>query len=317
MKKILIVAPEYMGYMVKVAEELRKHQNIEVIDIHIPIYKYTTLTTKFKNFFLKKISRDIKFKYRENYIKKIIGDQSFDSILIIRPDLLSIIFLKELKNKSKIFKTYFFDGIGRFPKKKKTITLFDEVFSFEPNDCKKYNFTFITNFIYEENSKSIKVNTEYNIFNITSYDKKRFSLLLKIASVLRQEQQPFKIIVKTHKKLNSQGLIEIITKPMPLHMVQNFIQKSICMLDLGVISKHKGLTFRIFEAIGLDKKVITNNTDIINYDFYNPQNILVITDGNPNIPITFLETAYVPIPKSIYQRYTLKSWVKTVFRELI
>ena len=47
MKKVLIIAPEYMGYIVKVAEELRKYQNIEVIDIHVPLFKYPNLTTKF------------------------------------------------------------------------------------------------------------------------------------------------------------------------------------------------------------------------------------------------------------------------------
>jgi hypothetical protein len=318
MKKVLIIAPEYMGYIVKVAEELRKHHNIEVIDIHVPVYKYPNIVTKFKNIFLKRFSKDVKFNFRENHINKIIGNQNFDSILIIRPDLLSINFLKELKTKSTIFKTYFFDGVHRFPKKIKTIPLFDEIFSFEPNDCKKYSFEFITNFIYEENPTSIiNPSTHYNVFNITSYDRKRFPLLLKIAALLKQQQQPFKIIVKTEKKIETKGLIEIISQSIPLDQVQSFIQQSICMLDLGVIHKHKGLTFRIFEAIGLNKKIITNNTDIVNYDFYNPQNILVISDENPIIPNNFLETAYNPIPQSIYKKYTLESWVKTVFRELL
>lgn len=89
------------------------------------------------------------------------------------------------------------------------------------------------------------------------------------------------------------------------------------MLDLGVIDKHKGLTFRIFEAMGLSKKIITNNPDIINYDFYNPQNILIINNENPIIPNHFLETEYTPVPKEIYNKYTLESWVKTVFKEII
>lgn len=317
MKKVLIIAPEYMGYIVKVALELRKCKDVEVIDIHIPVYKYPNIATKFQNLFLKKISKDLKFKYRENYISEIIGNQSFDTIFIIRPDLFSIIFLKKLKIKCKIFKTYFFDGVDRFPKKIKTIPLFDEVFSFEPKDCKKYGFTFITNFIYEGKFKTIyKQNTKYDVFNITSYDRKRYPLLLKIASLLKKQQQPYKFIVKTEKKIDNKGLLEIISESIPLNDVKTYIQKSKCMLDLAVIHKHQGLTFRVFEAMGLNKKIITNNKDIINYDFYNPQNILVINTENPVISNHFLNSPYDPVPESIYKKYTLKSWIRTVFKEL-
>ena len=40
MKKVLIIAPKFMGYMEKVAEELRKNNSLEITDIHIPEYKY-------------------------------------------------------------------------------------------------------------------------------------------------------------------------------------------------------------------------------------------------------------------------------------
>jgi hypothetical protein len=318
MKKVLIIAPEYMGYIAKVAEELRKNQNLEITDIHIPTFKYPNLKIKIKNFFLKKISRDVKFDYRKKYINTIIGDQLYDCTLVIRPDLFTNTYLKELKIKSTIFKSYFFDGIERFPQKIKTIPLFDEIFSFEPNDCIKYKLKFITNFIYEQNTKPLlKYNKTYNVFNITSYDKKRYILLLKIGTNLKQRKISFKIIVKKKGGKKNKGLIDIITQPISLEIVHNYIQESLCMLDLGVIDKHKGLTFRIFEAMGLSKKIITNNPDITNYDFYNPQNILIINNENPIIPNHFLETEYIPVPKEIYNKYTLESWVKTVFKEII
>lgn len=43
-----------MGYIVKVALELRKCKDVEVIDIHIPVYKYPNIATKFQNLFFKK-----------------------------------------------------------------------------------------------------------------------------------------------------------------------------------------------------------------------------------------------------------------------
>lgn len=318
MKKVLIVAPEYMGYIVKVADELRKNKDLEVTDIQIPTYKYSSLITKVKNFYLKRIAKDVKFKYRENYIKTVIKNETFDIILIIRPDLFSVESLVALKSKTKIFKTYFFDGIHRYPKKKKLLPLFDEIYSFEPSDCKEFGFKFITNFIYELETPNITAEPlKYSVFNITSFDRKRFATLLKIAKVLKSQQNVFKIIVKTSKKIPSTDLIEIIKKPIALEEVKLYIKQAACMLDLGVIDKHRGLTFRVFEALGYHKKIITNNSEIATYDFYNPQNILIIDDQNISIPNDFLNSPYAPIPEAILKKYRLSYWVETVFKEVI
>jgi hypothetical protein len=47
------------------------------------------------------------------------------------------------------------------------------------------------------------------------------------------------------------------------------------------------LIFRVFEALGYKKKLITNNQDITSYDFYNENNIFVITNENYQIPLDF------------------------------
>ena len=318
MKKALIIAPEYMGYIVKVADELRKKEDVEVVDIHIPIYKYSGISAKIKNFFYKKISKDLKFDFRSSYINTIIKDDHFDIILIIRPDLFSLKTLSDLKSRTKHFKTYFFDGIYRFPRQKATLHLFDDIFSFEPNDCKEFGFKFITNFIYDlEPSITETVAITYSVFNITSYDRKRYPILLKIAKILKNQKSIFKIIVKTNKEIPSDDLIEIIKEPISLEKVKLYIKQSACMLDLGVIEKHQGLTFRVFEAIGYHKKIITNNAEIATYDFYNPQNILIINEQNISIPTDFLTSAYIPIPDDIIKKYTLETWVKTVFKEVV
>jgi hypothetical protein len=318
MKKVLIIAPKFMGYMEKVAEELRKNNSLEITDIHIPEYKYPNLSLKVKNFFLKKIAKDLKFEYRENYIKKIIGNINYDTILIVRPDMLSFKNLEQLKSKTPLLKAYFFDGINHYQRKLKTLKYFNEVYSFEPGDCEKFGLIPITNFIYKEtqiNSESKKL--KYSVFNISSYDKKRFPILLKISSNLKNQRKDFKIIVKTNKKVFTNNLIEIILEPMSFEDIKLILMESICMLDLGQIKKHRGLTFRVFEAMGFHKKLITNNPDIINYDFYDPQNILIIDENNINIPDSFLYSSYNPIPKKIYEKYTLTTWVKTVFKEVL
>ncbi len=317
MKKALIIAPEYMGYTAKIADNLRK-KNIDTTAIHIPPYNYPSFSIRVQNFFLKIISKDIKFKHREIYIKKVIKDDHFDTILVIRPDLISTKMLQDLKERSQYLKTYFFDGIYRFPKKFKTLPYFDEIYSFEPSDCKKFGFIPITNFIYQESNFVKKKHTDYKykIFNITSYDRKRFHTLLKIAAQLKKQNHEYKIIIKTNKKIKSNVLIDYITKPMSLAEINVFLNNALCMLDLGVIQKHKGLTFRVFEAMGQSKKIITNNPEIVNYDFYNPQNILIIDEKNIKIPPAFFTSDYIQIPADVYNKYTINTWTNIVFSEL-
>ena len=74
-----------------------------------------------------------------------------------------------------------------------------------------------------------------------------------------------------------------------------------------------GLSFRIFEAMALEKKIITDNEKIKNYDFYNSNNILVLNKDFSNITKDFFETPYQPLPEKIYEKYTLEKWVERVF----
>jgi hypothetical protein len=65
--------------------------------------------------------------------------------------------------------------------------------------------------------------------------------------------------------------------------------------------------------MGLQKKLITTNSDIKNYDFYNPNNILIIDIKRPEIPKAFFENEYEKLPEDIYNKYTLSGWIKNVF----
>ncbi len=51
----------------------------------------------------------------------------------------------------------------------------------------------------------------------------------------------------------------------------------------------------------------------MNYDFYNPQNILVIDEDNIEIPEDFVTSTYIDIDDAILNKYSLDNWVKNVF----
>jgi hypothetical protein len=51
-----------------------------------------------------------------------------------------------------------------------------------------------------------------------------------------------------------------------------------------------GLTMRTIETLGAGRKLLTTNADVVNYDFYHPNNILVVNRNRIEIPESFIET---------------------------
>ena len=52
------------------------------------------------------------------------------------------------------------------------------------------------------------------------------------------------------------------------------------------------------------------------YDFYDPQNILVVdTSKEINVPIEFFESDYQEIDKNIADKYYIKNWVEKIIED--
>ena len=69
---------------------------------------------------------------------------------------------------------------------------------------------------------------------------------------------------------------------------------------------------RTIEMVGMNKKLITTNQTIKDYDFYNPKNISVVDRKNVVIDDEFLHTSYEPLSKEMYQKYSLQCWILEV-----
>ncbi len=72
-----------------------------------------------------------------------------------------------------------------------------------------------------------------------------------------------------------------------------------------------GLTIRALEALFLQKKLITNNPSAPKWDFYNPHNILVLTENTTEDELkSFLEGQMVVVESSIIQKHDVSSLLK-------
>ena len=96
--------------------------------------------------------------------------------------------------------------------------------------------------------------------------------------------------------------------------VLNVIEKSKSIIDIQH-TLQVGLTMRTIEVLGAKKKLFTTNKNVENYDFYNRSNMLIINRNKPKLNFDFLEKGYEEIDETIYEKYSLNSWLKTIFKD--
>lgn len=312
--KITIISHDDWGFNRQIADELERRGHI-VKNINFSTFKY-----KYPNFFYKIYNFILKGLIKKNlknihFGKEIIAlleenKEKQDIILTIKGDFIDPESVLEFKKFTQKSIAYFNDNTYRCPKIIRIIPHFDAVYSFEKDDCEKYNLKFIPNWICTPKVE-LKKELAYQIFNISSKDK-RFPVIRKIAADLKSKGIVYRIIVYDKKRNTVDPNIEFISKHMQIAEVNKYINDSNLLLDISR-KEQKGLTFRVFESLGLEKKLITTNSDIKNYDFYNPNNILIINEENPVIPIDFFTGEYEKIPEFILKKYTLGNWVDTIF----
>ncbi len=70
-----------------------------------------------------------------------------------------------------------------------------------------------------------------------------------------------------------------------------------------------GLSLRAMEALFFGKKLISNNLEILESDFYNPANIYVL-DHDARSLREFVDCPLEPVDPAIRDRYLLSNWLK-------
>jgi hypothetical protein len=312
-KRIAIITTHSFGYIDFLVEKLNKAQNVDLTYINIDSipFSYKNKISRITNSLLKLLSfSGLKEQNRTNFIKKsILKENLFDEILIIRPDKLERKALVFLRKNTFRMTCFLFDGIENFKNQKKTLSFFDTIYSYDKKDVEKYNFEFLTNYIYDDEIETKEITNL--AFNISSFDD-RFPFLEKLAHYLSKKGISFRFIIKKDKIFDHKN-IEISNKYLSIDEVKNIIASSLVLVDIQKQNQY-GLSFRVFEALGYKKKLITNNQDIVTYDFYNKNNIFVITEENYQVPLDFFQTDYVEIDMEILNKYKIENWIYKVFK---
>lgn len=313
--KITILGFDIWGYVGEIAKFLEK-QGHEVHFINSTLYQFPhrNILFKSKNFFAKTfLSKNLKKENRDAEISKLIkGNQDFT--LIVNPGEYNNKLLAKIRNSTNILVGWNYDSAKRKKITSFHTTIFDQLLTFDRIDAlKREELQFLPNFNYKEKTEISNQQFKYKAYTILNQDFYRLKILDRIAQQLKG--YPFLIQMKAKPIAGFAKEIEFLSDSLCFEKVGEYIQNSEIVLDILSKGKYaqKGLSFRVYEAMSYQKKMITNNIDIVNYDFYNPKNIFVIEDVEKIvIPKLFLDGKYEPIPESIYNRYTLEHWCETL-----
>jgi hypothetical protein len=274
--KICIISFDYWNYDHHIVKKLQE-KGIDASHINMGTYKYKNFGERASNAISKIfLNKNIKHVKRQEYVVntlKKLGPQ--DQILVLNPHTLDYQTIKEIKSYTPYLISYLYDNLERFPVEDR-LKLFDKIYSFEDKDVKKYGFEKITNYNYLSEQPIQAEQIENDLFYITSYDKRRIKLLRKLTVRLSALEVRSKIIVVGKQvwkeKLRNfilrpvgSTLIEFRKKPINNETILEEYKKSKVIIDL-MREGQAGLSFRVFEAMALGKKIITDNQSIQTYD---------------------------------------------------
>lgn len=310
--KICVISYDFWNYDRKIVDALL-HKGIEATHIRMTAYQYPNFAARAKNALSKAVlGKNLKKIHRQEMIMselKKIGKQ--DQILVISPETINAEYHEKIKKCTEKYMAYLYDSLARNPAGN-VLKYFDKVFTFDHHDAAKFGFEKLHNYNYLTEIPPRQITSD--LIYVGSFDD-RILYLEQIAQEMEKRKIKYRFIIVKGKsiknKVPSCGF-EFRSEKIPLQNLPDYYASAKAIVDL-VRPGQNGLSFRFFEAMALKKKMITNNSAVKNYDFYNPTNIFVIEDNIAEIPQDFFERPYEDLPQHIYHKYTLESWVNTIF----
>lgn len=202
------------------------------------------------------------------------------------------------------------------------ITFFEdlncEIWSFDKDDCQKYSLKYNTQFIDKRRmSASTDLEEKYkNDACFIGLDKGRLNTLNEMAEQLEKFGKSTLLYLVDSKfyvnddRYNSSSTFEY-KSPLKYSEVINYEYYSDIILDV-VQEGQEGISLRPIESIYLEKKLISNNKEIMKQDFYNKDNYFIWGEDNLEKLEMFLQTPYRKQPEKIMNKYMFEGWFRNM-----
>lgn len=266
-------------------------------------------------------------RYYRTELNKIRSNE-YDVIFIIKGEytpIASLVYMRNLFQDAEMI-LYMWDSISNNKGIEKKWSYFDRVITFDRIDYlnHKNELEFWPLYYYEDCIPKVRTEQsdkfKYDLAFIGTGHGDRFKIIKEIQQYCEKRGLrfysylflPHKLVYWYNKVCNKYfrhaKKKDFHYSMLSMDKMYSIYDSAKCVIDIES-SSQCGLTMRTIEMIGLHKKMITTNKDIVNYDFYNENNISVVDRENVHIKRDFLEKDYQPLSEEIYYKYSLESWL--------
>ena len=267
-------------------------------------------------------------------ICKMNGQCDYDYVLLIKGEGISNFSFNLLKStfSQATFVFYAWDSLENYKFDYKILNKFDVAYSFDRRDCNQFQKLIYKPLFYhleaEEKIACFDVKKEgLKFLFIGTVHSDRWMVLNKITESIKQEDitavldyylfYPSKFIFFIKKIFDKNmamfPMSEVNWTPLTPLQTQKKISGADFIIDVNHPKQH-GLTIRTIEALGLNKKLITTNSEISKESFFSDSNILIVNRENPVVPARFLQK---PFDYSVNQKINslqLENWIIDLLR---
>lgn len=180
-----------------------------------------------------------------------------------------------------------------------------DFYSFDEEDCRRYGLNYISTYYFS--TIQLPTNKVINDIYFIGADKGRLNDLLALRKIF--EQHGLRVAMHITKSVHSKKINDYAFQPtIPYTQALEGISKSRAILDY-VQAGQTGISQRPMESLFFKKKLITNDTDICQYDFYNENNIFILGKDDINNLQEFINSPYAEIDQQIIEQYDFSNWL--------
>jgi hypothetical protein len=289
------------------------------------------------NIFVKgiiRVKRSFYQKKIDNYYKRILlktKNEIYHYLFVNKGEVVPEFFLKEFKKYHPECQCIFYtwDSFINCNHPIKILKYFDKKFTFDPDDALKFGLNFRPLFYldtYKSLNKKIDVKSKYDLLFIGTAHSDRYVVSNKIRNWCELNNLKSYCYYFIHGRLvyfykkifdNSFQIFDyrnLVFNSLETSEIMELYKVSNVILDINHPGQ-KGLTMRTFETIGAHKKMITTNSEVKKYPFYNSNNIYIIDRNDIILDKVFFELPYEKVDEELYYKSSIEGWLKCIFVE--
>lgn len=323
-KNILFFSAQAFGYQNEIRAEMER------MGAHVDYFDERPANSFVVKAMIR-INRNLLARYIDRYHERIIEgtkDRKYDYVFFIKGESVSVANLEKIKKLHPGAKLiiYHWDSIANNRNALRILPVFDRSFSFDKPDCEKLGIRFLPLFYLRDYAHIARPKTDYryDLMFVGTVHSDRYELLRRTLEPIEktgcrcftymffQSRILYWKMKLQNKSLRNTSPRDFCFVPLAKSELIDLYRQSQAVIDIQH-PKQTGLTMRCIETIGARRKLITTNRHIREYDFFDPNNILVIDRKHPTVTLEFLRTPYREIPAEIYNRYRIDHWIETIF----